>query len=255
MDLGLAGRKAIVTGGGRGIGRWITRTLLEEGCTVSICGRSQESIDAAVAEFSPLGTIHGASVDVTDAAAFEAWVNSSAEQMGGLDLLVLNAAIQPSGDDDATWELTFQSDVMQAVRGIRAARSHLAASDAGAVVLISSTTALSPTTGPGQTAYGTVKAALMSYGTKMAAILGADGIRVNTVIPGVIVWEGSTFDLMRDAMPGMIERIASTSYLNRVGDPQEIANTVAFLGSPRASYITGASLRVDGGIVKSVDFS
>ena len=255
MDLGLQGRKAIVTGGGRGIGRWITKTLLEEGCSVAICGRTQSNVDETVEEFSSIGTIYGASVDVTDAERFQSWIGEAAGQLGGLDLVVLNAAIQPSGDDDATWELTFQSDVMQAVRAVRASRPFLAQSDGGAIVLISSTTALSPTTGPGQTAYGTVKAALMSYGTKMAATLGPEGIRVNTVIPGVILFDGSPMDQMRAVMPDMIDRIAAGSYLGRVGDPQEVANTVAFLGSPRASYITGTSMRVYGGIVKSVDFS
>jgi NAD(P)-dependent dehydrogenase (short-subunit alcohol dehydrogenase family) len=255
MDLGLAGRKAIVTGGGRGIGRWITSTLLDEGCEVAICGRTPESITSTVEEFSSRGTIIGDVVDVTDGVAFPAWVDSAAQRLGGLDLLVLNASIQPSGDDDATWELTFQSDLMQAVRGIRAARPHLAAAGSGAVVLISSTTALSQGTGPGQTAYGTVKSALLSYGSKMAALLGPEGIRVNTVIPGVILFPGSPMDLMKDRVPGMIEGIAKGTVLGRIGEPQEVANTVAFLGSPRASYITGASLRVDGGVVKSVDFS
>jgi 3-oxoacyl-[acyl-carrier protein] reductase len=95
----------------------------------------------------------------------------------------------------------------------------------------------------------------MSYGSKMAALLGPEGIRVNTVIPGVILFPGSPMDLMKDRIPGMIDNIAKSTLLGRVGNPEEIASTVAFLGSPRASYITGASLRVDGGVVKSVDFS
>jgi NAD(P)-dependent dehydrogenase (short-subunit alcohol dehydrogenase family) len=258
MDLGLKGRKAIVTGGGRGIGRYITELLLAEGCDVAICGRSPETIETAVAELGANGTVIGDAIDVTDGTAFPAWIESAAQRLGGLDLLVLNASVQPSGDDDATWELTFQSDVLQAVRGIRAARPHLAADTSGqsggAVVLISSTTALSPTNGPGQTAYATVKASLMAYSSKMAAALGPEGIRVNTVVPGVIVFPGSTFDQMRDVMPHLIPSTAGMTHLGRVGEAEEVANAVAFLGSPRASYITGATLRVDGGITKGVDF-
>jgi NAD(P)-dependent dehydrogenase (short-subunit alcohol dehydrogenase family) len=254
MELGLNGRKAIVTGGGRGIGRSITATLLDEGCDVAICGRTPASIESTVQELSERGRVIGDVVDVSDAEGFPAWIDSAAQRLGGLDLLVLNASPQRGGDDDATWEENFQSDLMQAVRGIRAARTHLANSDGGAVVLISSTTALSPTNGPGQTAYATVKSALLSYSSKMAAALGPEGVRVNTVVPGVILFPGSPMDLMKDRVPGMIEGIAASTHLGRVGDPQEIANAVAFLGSPSASYITGSTLRVDGGVTKGVDF-
>jgi NAD(P)-dependent dehydrogenase (short-subunit alcohol dehydrogenase family) len=260
MDLGLAGRRAIVTGGSRGIGRRIAQTFVDEGASVAICGRDGDAVQRAVLEMSD-GldddsdmSVSGGAVDVTDADAFPAWVDMAATGMGGLDALVLNASIQPSGDDDATWELTFQSDVMQAVRALRVATPHLAASDAASVVLISSATALSPTTGPGQTAYGTVKTALLSLSSKMAASLGPQGIRVNAVIPGVITFEGGVWDRMADAMPEMVAGVAAGTMLGRLGDPDEVAAAVAFLASPRASYITGAALRVDGGLTKSVDF-
>ena len=260
MDLGLAGRKAIITGGGRGIGRRIAQTFVDEGASVAICGRDGAAIDAAVGELSAgLSddsdvTVSGGVADVTDPEVFPTWVDMAAIGMGGLDALVLNASVQPSGDDDATWELTFQSDVMQAVRALRAATPHLAASEGASVVMISSATALSPTTGPGQTAYGTVKTALLSLSSKMAATLGPQGIRVNAVIPGVITFEGGIWERMATAMPDMVAGVAAGTMLGRLGDPEEVAAAVAFLASPRASYITGAALRVDGGLTRSVDF-
>ena len=263
MDLGLSGRRAVVTGGGRGIGRRITGTLLAEGADVAICGRDAATIDATVAELgagsgggSGAGgaRLIGGVADVTDPVAFPAWITGAATELGGLDALVLNASVQPQGDDDATWELTFQSDVMQAVRAIRAATPFLAESDGGSVVLIGSAAALSPASGPGQLAYGTVKSALLSLSSKMAATLGGRGIRVNTVLPGVVTFEGGVWAGLEAAMPDMVAGVAATTMLGRLGTPDDVAAAVAFLASPRASYITGAALRVDGGLTKGVDF-
>ena len=255
MDLGLSGRKAIVTGGGRGIGRRITETLVAEGAEVAICGRDGATIADTVEHLTAAGhRVMGGVADVTDAERFPDWITGAATELGGLDVLVLNASVQPQGDDDATWELTFQSDVMQAVRAVRAATPFLAGSDGGSVVLISSATALSPASGPGQTAYGTVKAALLTLSSKLAASLGPQGVRVNAVIPGVITFEGGVWDRMQAAMPDMVAGVAASTMLGRLGDPDDVAAAVAFLAGPRASYITGAALRVDGGLTKAVDF-
>jgi 3-oxoacyl-[acyl-carrier protein] reductase len=256
MDLGLRGRKAIVTGGSRGIGRAITELLVAEGADVAICARGKEAVDETVAALQGRGvTVFGDAVDVTDAEAFPAWVASAGERLGGLDTLILNASVQPSGEDDATWELTFNSDVMQTVRALRVARPLLAASDmGGSVVAIASITALQNASGPGQMAYGTLKAALLTLNGKMATSLGADGVRMNVVTPGCITFPGSVWDQMAQTMPPVVAGIAKSTVLGRLGEVDEIANAVAFLASPRASYITGASLRVDGGIVKAIDF-
>jgi len=256
MDLGLRGRKAIVTGGSKGIGKAITELLVAEGADVAICARGQEAIDETVASLQGKGpTVFGEAVDITDPVAFPAFVESAIERLGGLDTLILNASVQPQGDDDATWELTFNSDVMQTVRSLRVARPHLAASEmGGSVVALSSITALQPNVGPGQIAYGTLKAALLSLNGKMALSLGSDGIRMNVVTPGCITFPGGVWERMAQAMPPMVEGVAKSTMLGRLGEADEIANAVVFLASPRASYVTASSLRVDGGIVKGIDW-
>jgi len=255
MDLGLRGRRAIVTGGSKGIGRAITELLIAEGADVAICARGKEDLDATVADFSGRGpAIFGDSVDVTDPEEFPAWIESAVERLGGLDVLILNAAAKPAGQDDATWELTFQSDVMQHVRALRVARPHLGRSDAASVVAISSITALEAPIRPDQTAYGTVKAAMLSYSGKMARQMGGEGIRMNVVSPGVIEFPGGMWERYRQVMPAQVDEIAATTAVGRLGEAEEVANAVVFLASPRASYITGSSLRVDGGIVQAIDW-
>src|SRR3954454_18278462 len=112
MDLGLRGRKAIVTGGSKGIGKAITELLVAEGADVAICARGKEAVDETVASLQGRGvTVFGDAVDITDAEAYPAFIASAAERLGGLDTLILNAKDQPQAADDATWELTFTSDV------------------------------------------------------------------------------------------------------------------------------------------------
>lgn len=257
MDLGLTGRKVIVTGGSRGIGRAIVAGALAEGAAVATCARDGETLATTAAELlaaQPGATLLADPVDVTDGPGFEAWLASAIERLGGLDALLLNASIQPAGDDDATWELTFAADVLQIARAVRVARPALAASDSAAIVLTSSTTALSQSTPQIQHAYGSVKAAVLSYGSKLAALLGPDGIRVNTVIPGPIEFPGGSWDRMRQAMPQVVESVERMSVLGRLGGAEEVAAAVLFLAGRPSSYITGASLRIDGGVTKTVDY-
>jgi 3-oxoacyl-[acyl-carrier protein] reductase len=257
MDLGLAGQRMLVTGGSRGIGRAIVAAALAEGAAVATCARD-EAVLAATAEQlrggAPGATLIADPVDVTDGPAFEAWIESAIDRLGGLDVLVLNASIQPVGDDDATWELTVAADLLQVARAVRVARSALAASGSGSVVLTSSTTALSQSTPQIQHAYGSVKAAVLSYGAKLAALLGPEGIRVNSVIPGPIEFPGGSWDRMRQGMPQVVEAVERMSVLGRLGHAEEVAAAVLFLAGAPSSYITGASLRIDGGVTKTVDF-
>jgi 3-oxoacyl-[acyl-carrier protein] reductase len=256
VDLQLQGKRALVTGGSRGIGHSIVSGLLDEGARVATCARNPEPLADAVSAWQAAhgeSAVFGDPVDVTDGSAFEAWVASAVERLGGLDVLVLNASIQPSGEDDETWQLTMAADLLQIARAVRVARPALAESG-GSVVLISSTTALSQATPAIQHAYGSVKAAVLSYGSKLSALLGPEGVRVNTIIPGPIEFPGGTWAGMRQAMPQVVEGVERLSVLGRLGRPEEVAAAVLFLASPASGYITGASLRVDGGTTKSVDF-
>lgn len=253
MDLGLAGKKVAITGGSRGIGRAITARLLEEGATVSICARGQEGVDEAVAALGEKGTVIGAAVDASDGDALRAWIASSAEQMGGLDVFIANASGGGGGTTDEKFDQNYQVDLMGLVRGVQAAEEHLAASGEGAVVMISTTAALEHF-GPGPSSYMSLKAAAIAYSAGLSQTLAAKGIRVNTVSPGPIFFENGPWDMIKKGMPEFYEATAGGHPSGRMGAPEEVANVVAFLSSPAASWVTGTNIVVDGGYTKRIAF-
>ena len=253
MDLGLQDARVAVTGGSRGIGREIVATFLAEGARVATCGRDADALTATVDDLGAGGHLWGATADVTDPAQLTGWLDAAAGELGGIDVLVCNASVQPSGDDDATWETAFQSDLMQAVRAVRHVAPTLADGGRGAVVLVSSATALSAASGPGQLAYGTVKSALLTLTAKLSRQLGPQGVRVNAVVPGVVTFPGGVWDGLAAAAPQMVAGVAAGTSLGRLGEPSDVAAVVAFLSSPRAAYVTGSAVRVDGGLTDGVD--
>ena len=184
MDLQLAGKKALVTGGSRGIGRAITERLLDEGATVSISARGAEGLEAAVADLSARGTVYGESVDVADGDALTAWVATAGEQMGGIDIVVSNASGGGSGKLTAeAFQQTLDVDILGLVRLVEAAESHLEASESGTIMAISTTAALEHF-GTGLGSYHVLKAGMINLIAGYAQSLGAKGIRANVVSPG-----------------------------------------------------------------------
>ena len=253
MDLGLEGKKVAITGGSRGIGRSIAMRFLAEGASVAFCARGQEGVDAAVEAMSGSGDVHGAAVDASDGDALRAWVGAAADQLGGLDIYVSNASGGGGGVTDEKFDANYQVDMMSLVRGVQAAEDHLTASDAGAIVLIS-TTAMVENFGPGPTSYMAMKAAATAYAAGLSQTMSSAGVRVNTVSPGPIFFDEGPWDRIKGAMPEFFEATVAASPHGRLGSPEEVANVVAFLASPAASWVTGTNVVVDGGYTQRIAY-
>lgn len=255
MDLGLRGKRAIITGGTRGIGRAIALRLANEGANIALCARTPGQVEDAVASLKAVGVqAFGASLDVRDGDAFTTWFSSAVEQLGGLDIAVSNVSTRPTLQGEAAWREAFETDFLQHVRFADLALPHLEKGMDPALLFVSSIASILTLLPPGEDGYGTMKAALISLNGQLAAKHGPKGIRVNAVSPGPILFPGGVWDQIRTAHPPLFERAAQLPALRRHGRPEEVADAVAFLVSPRASYITGANLRIDGAAVRSVNY-
>jgi 3-oxoacyl-[acyl-carrier protein] reductase len=250
MDLGLAGKKALVTGSTKGIGRAIAETLLAEGASVAICARTQADVDAAVAELSSKGTVVGSTVDAGDGDALRAWVNQSAEQIGGCDIFVHNTSGKPAKKLEL-WINNFNIDLMAMVHGVEAAAALM--TNGGAIVSIG-TTATAEHFASGSNSYSAFKSAVTNWTLGQAQVLGAKGIRCNVVSPGPIFIEGGDWDRIKANMAPFYEATAKAHPGGALGVAQDVANSVAFLVSPAAKHINGVNLTVDGGFLKRIDF-
>ena len=246
MNINLAGRRAVVTGGSRGIGRAIALAFAEAGAGVSICARGAEALAAARAEIACHGhAAHAAGCDLGDAAAVQHYVEEAAGALGGIDILVNNASGFGTSDDEAGWATSISVDLLATVRATRAAVPFLEKSDAGAIVNISSISGFraSARTPP----YGAVKAAILEYTQTSAAQLARKGIRVNCIAPGSIEFPGGTWERAKNHNPNLYAAILRSIPFGRLGRPEEVARVALFLSSPLAGWVTGQNIAVDGG--------
>jgi 3-oxoacyl-[acyl-carrier protein] reductase len=189
MDLGLAGKKAIVTGGTRGIGRSIVDHFAAEGTDVGICARNEAEVAEAVAALQGRGIkATGRALDVSDGPALTQWVQDAAGELGGLDIVVCNVSALAIGQDEASWRAEFETDMMGTVRAVNAAMPFLERSSAPAIVVISSVSGREVDFAAGP--YGVFKAALIHYAKGLSFQLAAKGIRVNAVSPGNTYFPG-----------------------------------------------------------------
>lgn len=250
MDLGLNGKRVLVTGASRGIGLAIARAMTAEGARVAMCARGQDGVDAALAELG--GGSWGRAIDVRDESAFAGWIAGAAEALGGIDVAVSNVSTRVDPKSPSWWRDTFEADLMQHIALKQAVLPHMTAG--GSLVFIASIAAVMTTLPPYEEAYGAMKAGLVNLVGQWGAMLGPKGIRVNTVSPGPIDFPGGWWDGVRQANPDGYKRAGAMSALGRFGAPEDVANTVAFLASDRAAYITGANIRIDGGLVRTTNF-
>jgi NAD(P)-dependent dehydrogenase (short-subunit alcohol dehydrogenase family) len=255
MNLGLKGKRAIVTGGSRGIGKAVIDTFIEEGMQIATCSRNVKSLENSLAQWNKgEANVIAESVDVTDEKAFTAWFNNSVAQLGGLDVFVSNVSTRVESGGLERWKETFEVDLLQHIRATELAIPHLKNSQQPAIVYVASIASIMTANMPSEVEYGTMKAALVSYATQLANKLGQDNIRVNIVSPGPIHHDQGFWEMVKQKQPDLYKRASAISVFNRLGTPNEVANSIAFLSSPVASNITAANLRVDGGAIKTVNF-
>jgi NAD(P)-dependent dehydrogenase (short-subunit alcohol dehydrogenase family) len=242
VDLGLNGKRCVVTGSTGGIGAEVVRQLRAEGARVVSSGRSDDGPGD-----------HHVVVDLTGRGAPERLVAEAAEKLGGLDVLVNNVGgteirkLADLTDDD--WQMSFELNLMSAVRATGAALQHL--KSGGAIVNVSSTAAKRPS--GGMPDYSVMKAALLSYSRLVADLHAGDGIRCNAVTPGptaTSAWlgEGGLAD-QQGEREVVLAKVGAGRPLGRLAEPHEIAAVVVFLASDAASYVTGAAWSADGGTV------
>ena len=251
MQIEFTGRKVIVAGCSRGIGRSIALGFAQAGAAVSICARGRADLEATRAEMAAFGgLVHAGVCDLSDAAAITAYVAEAAGALGGVDVLVNNATGMGVGNDEAAWEASLQVDLMAVVRASAAALPHLRASAAAqalgaSIINISSGSGLNPSVRT--PAYGAAKAAVIHYTRTQAATLAREGIRANCVAPGSIEFPGGAWERRKTDDPTLYNAVLAACPAGRLGYPEVVANVVMFLASPLASWVTAQIVGVNGG--------
>jgi 3-oxoacyl-[acyl-carrier protein] reductase len=261
VNLGLAGRVAIVTGSSRGLGLASAEALVDEGCLVTICARGEERLRETASRLRdrvPVGMhqsggtndgpVLAVAADLATASGIEAVVRRTVEAFGGLDILVNNVGLGRGAGildtTDAEWTEALDQTLFPAIRASRLAVPEMRRRGGGAIVMIAS---IWGRESGGRMTYNAVKAAEISLAKSMAQQLAQDNIRVNSVAPGSISFPGGTWHRRQQEDPaGMAEFVRRELPFGRFGRPEEVGAVVAFLVSPRASWISGASVPVDG---------
>jgi NAD(P)-dependent dehydrogenase (short-subunit alcohol dehydrogenase family) len=250
MDLQLTGKRVLVTGGTRGIGRAIVERFLDEGAVVGFCARTADEVTATEKALQERGSAAGSVVDVGDGDALAGWVQRSAEAFGGLDVVVANVSALAIPDSEENWLASLNVDLMHTVRLVRAAMPYLEQSDAASIIAISSVSGRESDFASGP--YGTAKTAIVGYIHGLALQLADKGIRANSVSPGNTYFEGGVWAGIETGNPELFETAVGLNPTGHMGTPDEVADPVVFLASPRARRVSGTNFVVDGALTRGV---
>ena len=253
MDLQLRDKVAIVTGSSRGLGLASARALAAEGCRVTVCARSEERLQQAARDLAAVAgggedRVLAVGADVSTADGVAAVIDRTVARFGGIDVLVNNVGAAGGGGlletTDADWQDAFDRTLLPAVRASKLAVPHMRARGGGSIIIIAS---IYGREAGGRMTYNAVKAAEISLAKSLAQQLASSTIRVNSVSPGSILFEGGSWWKRQQENPAAIaEFVARELPFGRFGRPEEVGDVVAFLASPRASWISGTSVVVDG---------
>ncbi|MCM3880959.1 MAG: SDR family oxidoreductase [Vicinamibacterales bacterium] len=251
MDLQLEGKSAIITGASKGLGLATAKALVAEGCRVCICARGREGLDRAAAELTSIGgdgMVLAVATDVTTAQGAARVVESALEAFGGIDILINNVATAKGAGildtPDNVWQDAVDQTLFPAIRMSRLVVPHMKQQGGGSIVMVAS---IWGRESGGRMTYNAVKAAEISLAKSMAQQLAVDNIRVNSVAPGSILFPGGSWDQRQKADPdGIAEFVRRELPFGRFGRADEVGAVIAFLVSPRASWISGSCVPVDG---------
>jgi 3-oxoacyl-[acyl-carrier protein] reductase len=252
MQLDLSDKVAVVTGSSRGLGLASARALAAEGCRVCVCARGAERLEEAKAEVAAAAgsadRVLAVQADVSTPDGVQRVLDRTVETFGGLDVLVNNvgraAGTDLIGTSDAEWQAAFDETLFPAIRASRAAVPHMRQRGGGAIVMIAS---IWGRESGGRMTYNAVKAAEISLAKSLAQQLARDNIRVNSIAPGSILFPGGSWHRRQQAEPDVIADFVTRELpFGRFGRDDEVGAVVAFLASPKASWISGASIPVDG---------
>ena len=249
MDLGLKNKVAMITGASRGIGRAITLGLAAEGCRLSVCARGQEGVDALTREMRATGAeVVASAVDVTNETDARRWVEETQQRFGQVDILVNNVGgSRPGGNLTASskdWQAGFALNFFSTLDLCRLVVPLMSSKKSGCVINIAS---IYGREWGGPMTYNAAKAAMISLSKEMARELAPQGIRVNSVAPGSILFPGGSWEKRQKENPEMIAAFVKAELpFGRFGKPEEVADVVVFLASGRAQWVSGACINVDG---------
>ncbi|KAF4967443.1 hypothetical protein FSARC_5016 [Fusarium sarcochroum] len=255
----LTGAHALVTGGTKGLGRVIVESLLNEGVNVSYCSRHVRNDEFESFRGTGEARAVGTSVDIADAASIQSWVESAAKEFGGIDIVVANACPKYTDPSIESWGKSFQADILGLINLINASVPHMEKRNgSGSIIVMSSLAGFEAKHPVAGGPYTTLKRAQATIAKDFGRWLGPKGIRINTIVPGAIdsppvmnadgTQEPSQFQKVMTAKPAYLKSLLDSIPLGEIGQAQDIANAVVFLGSRLSKYINGVNLMIDGGM-------